>query len=203
MAKRCDACSQPITSQIVSVFDKRYHPECLKCGACHNVIVNLQKIYRKNGNPCCPSCVEGVFNDVGGVGAPNSLNNLNKASHRRSIIRQTVKTPQQLIVDLDTLLSDDRGINALLKFMTSEYSVENILFILDVFQFKELSLNPHDLKIYCKSIHQKYIAPNAELEINIDAPVRAQIQSRLLSPSRDMFDPVLNEIMKLITLCIS
>ena len=170
----------------------------MKCGACHNVIVNLQKIYRKNGNPCCLSCVEGVFNDVSGV-VPSSPNT-NKAS-RRSMVRRTLKTPQQLIVDLDSLLSDDRGINALLKFMTSEYSVENILFILDVFQFKELVLNPHDLKIYCKSIYQKYIAPNAELEINIDAPFRAQVQSRLLSPSRDMFDPVLTEITKLITLC--
>ncbi|CAF1396917.1 unnamed protein product [Adineta steineri] len=48
----CHSCQQPIIGQIITVLDRSYHPEHLRCTAC-NIEIGRKDFYEKSGKPYC------------------------------------------------------------------------------------------------------------------------------------------------------
>merc|ERR1712137_392442 len=84
LAQRCISCNQPIVGQVITVFEKSYHPQCLRCTVCKNVLTNYEKIYKKDNNPVCPTCVQSVFSMVV-LEDPNCGNRASQQSARGSM----------------------------------------------------------------------------------------------------------------------
>jgi len=343
LADKCCVCRLPMIGRIVKVNDRQWHPECFKCVTCSITLVNLEKIYRKGNDPCCPVCVEGVFSSIipptapqresktsnrssnrgilskfhqqsvpnlgsmtkstpagpqssnpsveksnritskfslpklnsnsrsntvgasmavtpGNDKSPNlnapsprsstvgaqggfstvrgpkrpthqrvrSRDNLDsllsasknepsvntspqsapkrasrgpRLSSRFTIFHKTQKSVDELLQDLETILTDDRTVTALLAFLTADYSVENLLFILDVTQFKSMPLHEHDLRLYSRGIYLKYIDDRAELQVNLDHARMQEVRSQLDTPNLNMFDTCVQDIKTLVQLC--
>ena len=194
LASKCKVCTKSIVGKVVTVLDYSYHPECLKCAECDIVLTNYQKIYKKNNSPVCPGCVEAVFNSKKTIIEKSKRSSLKNSDN-------TPKSMKEILSSLESCLEDERTLVGLLEFMRADYSVENILFYLDVSQFKTLDLPPKDLKIYTTSIWHKYFEQPSDLEINVDSSVHLQVKRSLSSPHKNMFDESLNEVLKLMRLC--
>ncbi|CAF3882558.1 unnamed protein product [Rotaria magnacalcarata] len=48
----CHSCQKPIVGQIITVLDRSYHPEHLRCTAC-NTEIGRKDFYEKSGKPYC------------------------------------------------------------------------------------------------------------------------------------------------------
>ncbi|CAF1100205.1 unnamed protein product [Rotaria sordida] len=48
----CHSCQKPIIGQIITVLDRSYHPEHLRCTAC-NIEIGRRDFYEKSGKPYC------------------------------------------------------------------------------------------------------------------------------------------------------
>lgn len=183
LAEKCTSCKKPITGTIVVALSRNWHPECLNCMRCKQPIVNYGKVYRRGKQPCCPKCVETVFNS-------------------RQQKRQSKRTKRgaELCASLEALLSEEIGIDYFLRYLVTEYSVENLLFYLDVLQFEVLETE-HDRVIYSKSIVNKYLSTDAELELNLNGNTRILVCSRVDAPYPAMFKEALAEVMSLMADC--
>lgn len=85
---------------------------------------------------------------------------------------------------LDGLLKGDLGIDAFKKFLTKEFSVENILFFLEVEDFRryirELEGDEHRDKSVLskqKEIYTKYIVANCPFQVNLPDHIVKQLDS--------------------------
>jgi hypothetical protein len=199
MAEKCAMCSLKITGPLVIALKKNWHPECLVCIHCKQPIANHDKVYRRGKNPCCPSCVETVFSDryrPSKSKRPSSEISTSSATQVYTTTTPPRRTGEQLIESIVALLSEDIGIDYFLRFSIRDYSVENILFWLDVQQYKGLH-NQHDIDLYSKSIFRKYVQMDSDLEINIDYAVRMDIEDKIESPTTTLYDAALQSIMEL------
>lgn len=52
----CDVCNNAIDTLVAKVDNKTYHPDCLKCGACNQVIGEKQFIRERTGRLVCEHC---------------------------------------------------------------------------------------------------------------------------------------------------
>eukprot|EP01095_Lingulamoeba_sp_RSL-Kostka_P000667 TRINITY_DN10943_c0_g1_i1.p1 TRINITY_DN10943_c0_g1~~TRINITY_DN10943_c0_g1_i1.p1 ORF type:complete len:415 (+),score=80.79 TRINITY_DN10943_c0_g1_i1:60-1304(+) len=177
LAEKCNKCKKPICGTVIVALGLNWHSECFVCINCNDLIVNYGKVYRRGKDPCCPLCVEAVFS-------------------KRYTPPPQEKTGIEIIQSLSTLLESQIGIDYFLKFLVRDYSVENILFWLDVQQYNTTLdfSNIKDVQIYSKCIIQKYIQPNSELEINIDADIRRNIMNQMNNPNINMFDEAVDAV---------
>lgn len=80
---------------------------------------------------------------------------------------------------LEELLSDEVTTQSFIEFLVNDYSVENILFYLDVEAFKRLK-RKQDILIQANNIYNKYLITDAELEIaSIDTDERKKLTKAL------------------------
>lgn len=179
LAEKCSGCKLPITGTVVVALDRKWHPNCLLCINCNTPIINYGKVYRKGKNPCCPECLESVFR-----------------SRYVPLVPPRKFSGKQMVHSMETLLRHQESIDAFLKFLVRDYSVENLLFWMDVQQYQRLS-SDHDLKIYSSSIGNKYIFPESELEVNIDSSTKSSILDNLSVPSLTLFDGACEQIVSL------
>merc|ERR1712137_1129862 len=126
---------------------------------------------------------------------------IDPAKRKTELPIRTTQTVEQLMSSFVNLLTDDRSVNALLNFMTRDYSVENLLFYLDALQFREMELNDHDLRIYSKRIWQKYFCKDGGLQINVEQSFYNKVYARLGTPTPNMFDETVEEVVDMMNLC--
>jgi len=202
MAEKCAACGERVLGTLVIALRRNWHPECLVCCNCKTSIANSDKVYRRGKYPCCPSCVETVFSDrfrpSSGRFSKSSSSSKSTASAGAATPPAARRTGQQLLESISNLLSEDVGVDYFLRFSVRDYSVENILFWLDVHQYRSIE-KPLDLEIYSKSIYHKYVQVDSDLEINIDSSVRTNVEDRLAAPTTELFDEALRSIVDLMT----
>jgi len=105
---------------------------------------------------------------------------------------------REILMNLNYTLADFRATNALLDFMIEQYCVENLLFYLDVTQFEELTLGAEDLKLYSKTICNKYFSAGSDMEVNIDTQLKEEVYAKLANPDILMFTPAREQIMRLL-----
>ena len=143
-----------------------------------------------------------------GIGEPNparrsrrSIRLTKKEKRKTQLPVRTKRSMEEILSNINYILADDRSTNALLDFMIADYSVENLLFYLDALQFNELDLSVDDMKIYSKSICNKYFTPGGDMEVNISDSIRRNITAKLATPDRDMFQTACGDIVRLMELC--
>eukprot|EP01080_Neovahlkampfia_damariscottae_P006536 gene6536-10543_t len=91
-------------------------------------------------------------------------------------------------------------VDVFVRFCESEWSVENIMFKLDIQKYK--SLKRSERKLFSELIKQKYLIPNvSELEIN--APVRSMIDAGKLIADGKFEDDLFNQLEKIVDLNLS
>lgn len=77
--------------------------------------------------------------------------------------------------DLKTLLADDVAIELLLEFCITSCSVEQVLFWLELEQYRHFDGPDEDQRGYAQNILHKYIATGAELYVHLPKPLRTAI----------------------------
>ena len=76
---------------------------------------------------------------------------------------------------IEELLGEELGLHSFIDFLVNDYSVENILFYLDVEAFKRLK-RKQDILSQANNIYNKYLTTEAELELaSIDAEERKKL----------------------------
>ncbi|XP_056135519.1 regulator of G-protein signaling 5 [Lampris incognitus] len=91
----------------------------------------------------------------------------------------------QIIHDLDSLLSSKTGLQAFRWFLCSEFSNENLEFWLACEDYR---VSPsHLLRAKASSIYSKFVSPNSSHEVNLDAETREALLGVIDSPSVDTF----------------
>ncbi|TPX72218.1 hypothetical protein SpCBS45565_g00598 [Spizellomyces sp. 'palustris'] len=94
--------------------------------------------------------------------------------HPRSRQSSLYPTTSSLDDRLQSCLRNKLALRYFSEFCVEEYTIENLLFWLDVEIFQ--SCKPHARDTYSKYIYLTYIAPNAPLQVNISAEIRKDIQ---------------------------
>ena len=182
-SNQCYSCKEFICGPVIDFLKKKWHPECLKCFNCQQILDYASKIYQHNQQPCCPSCVETVFSSP--------------FLYSKIVNTNSTLSNRELTQNLNLLLSDDRGINSFLEFLVSEYVVEYLLFHLDVIQYNEVfnsdSKLPHDISDYAKSIFRKYLQQDAELEIHVPSIHKQQVARNFTNPTPQLFESCFKE----------
>jgi hypothetical protein len=84
---------------------------------------------------------------------------------------------------LDRILAEPHLLEQLKVFLTKELSIENLLFILDVQKFKNLS-ESREVELTAEQIIQKYVLPQSPFQINISGETRSDLTSKLHSIQR-------------------
>jgi hypothetical protein len=128
-----------------------------------------------------------------------------------------VTSQEDLLPDLKTIhmediLSSERGIQAFKDFLISEFSVENLLFWIDVAQFKRIYSEDkneklsEDLTTAALRIYNRYIKKDCEYEVNIEFAIADKIHRAFNNPADDtlitpnIFDQAYEEIQRLMEL---
>ena len=52
-SKVCNSCGKEITGNIVLALKQSWHPNCLTCIHCNQSIINLERVYHQDNQPCC------------------------------------------------------------------------------------------------------------------------------------------------------
>jgi hypothetical protein len=118
------------------------------CGGCQRALRGDFKVYPHDGRPFCARCVSGVFARPVSVSSHESA----AAALSYAVTRLRALSPPPLPpprasplqadheadADLRELLLDDDALQHLLEYCVSNYTVESILFWLDVAQFSDL-----------------------------------------------------------------
>lgn len=94
------------------------------------------------------------------------------------------KKKKHMARELDRILFDPKGREAFRAFLQTEFSEENFLFWEEVEAFRKLNPDEVDkVEEESERIFNKYIAKEAQLEINIPANIRTDLQKRFLNVS--------------------
>ncbi|ELR16662.1 regulator of g protein signaling domain containing protein [Acanthamoeba castellanii str. Neff] len=150
---------------------QRFHRKCiLKCPSCRLPIQRKRgKLYKKQGKPWCAKCITkcSVFEDKALVVVKPQAG----SKSRSTSIQGTHHGPNTI----EELLGEELGLHSFIDFMVHDYSVENILFYLDVEAFKRLK-RKQDILSQANNIYNKYLTTEAELELaSIDAEERKKL----------------------------
>ena len=99
-----------------------------------------------------------------------------------------------LILDTPALL------HGLQEFMVANWSVENLLFLIEVRTFHGLRGTPEEVMAEAKKIYDMFLAPNAMFELNIDAEDQERIMEEINGGrySPDIFEDVRVKIFSVI-----
>jgi hypothetical protein len=118
-----------------------------------------------------------------------------RRDRRKSMMpSRTTQTIEEVFSDFRHFLLDDRAVNALLKFMVRDYSVENLLFYLDALQYSELNLSRADRAIYSKRIWEKYFHKDGSMQVDIDQSSFNRVYARMGAPKVTLFAEALEEL---------
>lgn len=100
----------------------------------------------------------------------------------RSIYRQTEEDATKLPENVDTLtgvLSSPPGVRAFKEFLIKEFSVENLLFFMEVEQFRGACAGRTDLNATfseASKIYSKYIELNAPFQVNLPSTTVSELK---------------------------
>ncbi|XP_076817909.1 uncharacterized protein LOC143463331 [Clavelina lepadiformis] len=86
-------------------------------------------------------------------------------------------------------------ISAFRRFLQNEFSEENLDFWIDCENYKNAKQNKRQ-KVAVK-IYERYLTSESPKEVNIDAKIRSEIKSKLITLSKDIFDDAQLHIFKL------
>ncbi|CAH8520704.1 unnamed protein product [Heterobilharzia americana] len=111
----------------------------------------------------------------------------NMKPHRNAdTLSYTSSDPTLWAKDFDNLLNDPFGCNEFKKFLTSEFSSENLDFLLSVRNWRDafLTRNVHE---DANEIFNKFLVPDAPQAVNIDHSAVKSASSCLSNPHMNMF----------------
>ena len=80
------------------------------------------------------------------------------------------------------LLRDNIGRDHFLQFLEKEYATENLLFVEAVWNMKRLPIK--DVADECRNIWHKFMAPAAEIPVNVDSKSYKITQENMKNPDR-------------------
>jgi len=86
---RCRACGEAIVQDHVNAYDADYHRACLSCVTCGRLLHAQGKVYTRPEGPCCPFCVQTVFEHRWSAGRLTTLDDAaaNAALSREAFLR--------------------------------------------------------------------------------------------------------------------
>ena len=96
--------------------------------------------------------------------------------------------------NLEKLLKDEGGYNALLAFCMKEHTEENVMFWKFVEDYKQ-TLYVQDLRDKAQFIYDTYVAEDAPSLLNIDAVRREFLKRAIVDPTRETFASLQRQIL--------
>jgi regulator of G-protein signaling len=95
------------------------------------------------------------------------------------------------------LLKDPVGHDHFRAFLEKEYATENLLFVEDVWRMKKMA--ERDVAAECKRIWKQFLAPGAEMLVNVDSKTRRVSEENMRKPDRWTFDDAAAALFYLMT----
>ena len=95
------------------------------------------------------------------------------------------------------LLQDPVGHEHFKSFLEKEYATENLFFVEAVWKMKKMAQK--DVAEECKRIWQQFLAPGAEMLVNIDAKSYSMTKQNMSDPDRWTFDVAVAHLYYLMT----
>ena len=95
------------------------------------------------------------------------------------------------------LLQDPVGHEHFKSFLEKEYATENLFFVEAVWKMKKMAQK--DVAEECKRIWQQFLAPGAEMLVNIDAKSYSMTKHNMSDPDRWTFDVAVAHLYYLMT----
>lgn len=102
----------------------------------------------------------------------------------------------EIVNSLDGILHSDIALESFKEFLAKEFSLENLCFVLDVDDYRNMR-KPDDLDKLGKKIYEDYIKPQSPHEVNISFAMRESVTQGMLHLNRDTFSPAHDEIYRL------
>eukprot|EP01029_Cantina_marsupialis_P020536 TRINITY_DN4817_c0_g1_i2.p1 TRINITY_DN4817_c0_g1~~TRINITY_DN4817_c0_g1_i2.p1 ORF type:complete len:163 (+),score=43.94 TRINITY_DN4817_c0_g1_i2:401-889(+) len=103
------------------------------------------------------------------------------------MLKQSASSPSfpdiNVLRSLRRVLDDKKCVNVFKKFLVREFSVENLLFVLDAEAYQLASQREGDrehLRTRGKRIYDLYISSNSDMEVNIPDNVRTRIDKGII-----------------------
>ena len=96
-------------------------------------------------------------------------------------------------MSLEQILMDPVNLKYFKAFCISEMSVENLLFWLEVADYKTIEA-PEYRKFVAKKICRKYVAAEAPMGISVKDSTRKKVTMPTSTPSLDLFDEIRSEV---------
>ncbi|KAJ1407748.1 RGS domain-containing protein [Ochromonadaceae sp. CCMP2298] len=128
------------------------------------------------------------------IGADQSRPQESHLPRRASLSVSAVHLPNTLA--LRSILQNQQCTRYLKDFSAKTLCSENVLFWLDVDNYKNLPGSDYMRRVACK-IYKKYVADGAKMQINISFPAKEAIFDSLLSTDRQLFRKAQQEVLAL------
>jgi hypothetical protein len=110
--------------------------------------------------------------------------------------------PQTDAMNLKSILKNQSCTRYLKDYCAKMYCTENLLFWLDVDNYKNLPGSDYMRRVACK-IYKKYVADGAKMQVNVSYSVKQDIFAHLLDGDRQLFKKVrLNSFWVFVTLLL-
>ena len=114
--------------------------------------------------------------------------------YRSYYAKPPVQYPNNEVVSsLQSLLRDQKGLERFKEFLVGEFSVENLLFFLDVEEYRGIS-DTAQRQTVAQHLFNTYIIEGSMLEVNINFKSKRTIHAGIVSPSVYTFDHAQEEI---------
>ena len=114
--------------------------------------------------------------------------------YRSYYAKPPVEYPNNEVVSsLQALLRDERGLERFKEFLIAEFSCENLLFFLDVEEYRQIE-DTAQRQAAAQHLFNTYILEDAILEVNINFKSKRTIHAGIVAPSVYTFDRAQEEI---------